>query len=114
MRTISACCLRVSLKSSLEGDVIGGAHGSPNDYERGERRGKDECSGLLWERCGIRAYSLPCSAPIHCQTEHSQTIREANRSAESKHTCPLPTLHARERSPANMRPGSEQNEAPSR
>jgi hypothetical protein len=35
MRTISACCLRDSLKLSeeVDVDVIGGAHGSRSDYE---------------------------------------------------------------------------------
>src|SRR6266849_9471047 len=54
MRTMSACCLRDSLKLSDEVEVIGGATCSLKNYE-GSRANEDRHRAvMLWETCGLR------------------------------------------------------------
>src|ERR1017187_6464178 len=56
MRTMSACCLRVSLKLSEEG--MDGGECSRFIVRLGGRERKSAVVKCLWERCGIRRQSV--------------------------------------------------------
>src|SRR2546422_2935728 len=75
MRTMSACCLRLSLKLS---EVMGGAGCSSVIVRLGGSEGNIAGAKLLWERCGIREdlvegrgkLSSPACEVLHPQLHH--------------------------------------------
>src|SRR5882762_190645 len=90
MRTISACCLSVSLKLSeevkVEAILVDGAHESRSDYEGGAGlRGIAE-GALLWERCGRRTPSVDTSGKVRPRTH----FKNQQRAGSASHPLQLP------------------------
>ncbi len=92
MRTMSACCLSVSLKLSEEFEVMGGTRRSRSDYERGSTLGEDQrgsiAVGKVWNtghscHAERRSRSAPTTSRLLFQSSNQKMATKTNAARAS-------------------------------